>query len=164
MSFLDILGVDDIHLGVDVGSRRDAIAFLAGKSAQRLALGETEPGEERAPMDQSVLAEALGAREKLGSTGLGKGVALPHAIVRNLDRPIVQFVRLARPIDFAAPDDEPVDMLLMLLVPEQAGGEKLKSLSACAKALRQDAAIASLRTAPDAKAVLAILQAPPKPA
>lgn len=147
MSFLDRLGPDDIHLDVEAASREEAIAFLADKAAN---VGGAA----------GVFAQALGAREKLGSTGLGRGVALPHAIVMGLAAPVVKFVRLARPIDFAAPDGEPVDILLMLIVPDESGAEKLKSLSACARALRRDACIAGLREAQDAAAVLAILQAP----
>ncbi|MCG6121520.1 MAG: PTS sugar transporter subunit IIA [Microvirga sp.] len=151
MSFLDRLSAGDVHLDVAASSRDEAIAFLAGAAAAQGGAA-------------SVYRKALDAREALGSTGLGSGVALPHAIVAGLDAPIVQFARLAAPIDFAAPDGQPVDILLMLLVPEQAGGEKLKSLSACARSLRRDASIAELRLAPDAAGILAILQTPDAPA
>lgn len=147
MSFLDRLAPGDIHIDVAAASRDEAIAFLADKAANGGGAA-------------SIFAQALSAREKLGSTGLGRGVALPHAIVMGLDAPVLKFVRLAKPIDFAAPDGEPVDLLLMLIVPDESGGEKLKALSACARALRRDSCIAGLREAPDAASVLAILQTP----
>ncbi|TVR10343.1 MAG: PTS sugar transporter subunit IIA [Salinarimonadaceae bacterium] len=147
MTFLDRLAPTDVHLDVDAKSAQEALAFLATKAAAHGGAAVA-------------FTEALTSREKLGSTGLGRGVALPHAIVPGLDAPILQFARLAAPIDFAAPDGEPVDIFLMLLVPEQAGGEKLKSLSACARSLRRDACVAGLRAATEVSAVLSILQAP----
>lgn len=150
MTLADILVADDVHLELEASGRREALEVLAGRAA------------ERAGVDPGAALEALLAREKLGSTGLGKGIAIPHAPVKGLDHPVAGFARLARPIEYGAVDDEPVDLVLMVLLPEQAaGGEQLKVLSRAAKLLRGDELLTKLRAARDAQAVLALL-APPE--
>ncbi len=108
---------------------------------------------------QSILG-ALHAREALGSTGLGEGFALPHAKIEGLDRLFGMFLRLSRPIPFDAIDDQPVDLVFLLLVPATADNEHLAVLAAICRRLRDPGCAASLRKAPDPAAVQALLHGP----
>jgi PTS system nitrogen regulatory IIA component len=89
--------------------------------------------ERRHGLPQTQVVESLTARESLGSTGLGQGVALPHARVKNLRAPMAAFVRLKLPIPFDAPDAKPVSHMLVFLVPEQATGRHLEILAELAQ-------------------------------
>jgi len=82
---------------------------------------------------QAQVVESLCARERLGSTGLGQGVAIPHARIKGLQRPVAAYVRTRLPIPFDAPDGKPVTDMLILLVPEQGTDEHLQILAACAQ-------------------------------
>jgi PTS system nitrogen regulatory IIA component len=99
-------------------------------------------------------------RERLGSTGVGNGVAIPHGKLRALDRLIGVFARLQRPIDFNALDDQPVDLVFLLLAPEAAGADHLKALARIARVLREPAVQQRLRVAGDAAALYEILTNP----
>jgi PTS system nitrogen regulatory IIA component len=83
----------------------------------------------------AIVSENLFARERLGSTGLGEGVAIPHGRIKGLKHPLAAFVRLAEPIPFEAPDGQPVGLLIFLLVPEQATQQHLEILSEIAQLL-----------------------------
>src|SRR5262245_22581938 len=83
----------------------------------------------------SVVFDSLFARERLGSTGLGEGVAIPHGRIKGLKQPLAAFVRLADPIPFESPDGQPVSLLIFLLVPEQATQQHLEILSEIAQLL-----------------------------
>lgn len=107
--------------------------------------------------DARVIADALGAREKLGSTAFGGGVAIPHARLDGLDRIVVGAIRLAQPIDFAAVDDAPVDLLLILFSPPNAGGDHLKALARVSRRLRDRGFVAKLRGAGSRDAIWALL-------
>jgi len=96
--------------------------------------------------DPRAVARALGERERLGSTGVGSGVALPHAAVGGLTEPLALFVRLARPIDWQAIDDRPVDLVLAVLSPAHGEGASLDVLSKYARRLRGEATRARLRS------------------
>ncbi|SAK92385.1 putative PTS IIA-like nitrogen-regulatory protein PtsN [Caballeronia arationis] len=84
---------------------------------------------------RSTVTDNLFARERLGSTGLGEGVAIPHGRIKGLKQPIAAFVRLAEPIAFESPDGQPVSLLIFLLVPEQATQQHLEILSEIAQLL-----------------------------
>ena len=99
---------------------------------------------------------AAGARDA-GLDRLGRGFAVPHARIEGLDRFFCLFARLARPIDFAAIDDQPVDLVFLLLIPERAGNDHVTALSAIARQMRPDAALADIRRAKTAEAVYARL-------
>ena len=101
--------------------------------------------------------DALQARENLGSTGLGKGFALPHSRLDALREPFALFVRLARPIDFDSIDDRPVDLVVLLLTPANGGSQHLATLAALARPLRDDDLVRRLRQAPDAEALHRLL-------
>ena len=85
--------------------------------------------EDRAHIARSIVFDSLFAREKLGSTGLGQGIAIPHGRIKGLDHTLAAFVRPRQPIPFDAPDGKPVGQIFVLLVPEQATEEHLQLLS-----------------------------------
>ena len=100
----------------------------------------------------------LNAREDLGSTGLGAGVAIPHGRVKGLKHPCAAFIKVATPIEFAAPDQLPVNILVFLLVPEKATQEHLEILSAIAQLLSDPIARAALENEIDPEKVCQILR------
>ncbi len=104
------------------------------------------------------LFDGLCARERLGSTGLGHGVAIPHGRVAGLGSAIGAFVRLAEPVDFGAPDGQPVDLVFALAVPEHFTHQHLVLLSELAERFSSEAFRDALRAAPDAAALLAVLR------
>lgn len=111
-------------------------------------------------IDQRVIYEALLQREKLGSTGLGQGVAIPHAKIAGLDRVHGVFARLALPVDFEAIDDQPIDLVFLLLAPEHAGADHLKALARISRLLRDPSLVSKLRGTDNAAALYAILIEP----
>jgi nitrogen PTS system EIIA component len=100
---------------------------------------------------------ALLAREKLGSTGVGAGVAIPHARIAGLSRPRGLFARLARPIAFDAIDGQPVDLIFLLLVPDSAGSEHMAALASVSRTLRNPTTAKLLRGSTDPAALHAVL-------
>ena len=118
---------------------------LAGRAAAALSL---EP---------SILLIPLQAREALGSTGLGKGFALPHARLEPLPSRFALFAQLARPIDFAAIDGHPVDLVILLLTPADMGSEHLATLAALSRPLRDERFLRRLRQAADTQEVHRLL-------
>ena len=92
-------------------------------------------------------------RERLGSTGVGYGVALPHARLSGIDRVYLVFARLEHPLDFESVDDRPVDLVALLIAPENTGGEHLRALAMVSRKLRRDDMRARLRGAPDAQSL-----------
>jgi PTS system nitrogen regulatory IIA component len=142
----DIIGANNVIVGMRVGDKAQLLRELARRAASAL------------PLDQRVILDALQSREDLGSTGLGKGFALPHARLDALSQLFALFVRLARPIDFAAIDDRPVDLVILLLTPANAGNQHLATLAALSRPLRDEAFVKRLRQASDAAAVHALLE------
>lgn len=108
-------------------------------------------------LDGRQVAERLAAREKLGSTGFGGGIAIPHAKFDGLGQVRGIFARLARPIDFTAVDEQPVDLVFMLLSPSDAGAEHLKALARVSRRLREIGLAAKLRGAGSPDALYALL-------
>jgi nitrogen PTS system EIIA component len=100
-------------------------------------------------IDAASVVEFLNAREELGSTALGAGVAIPHGRVKGLKQPAAALMKLKNPIDFSAPDGEPVSILIFLLVPEKATQQHLEILSSIAQLLSDSDARASLSAATD---------------
>ena len=99
----------------------------------------------------------LAQRERLGSTGIGNGIAIPHGKLPKLERLFGVFARLDRPIDFEALDGQPVDLLFLLLAPEAAGADHLKALARVARLLRDPEVARKLRESRDAEAIYAVL-------
>ncbi len=126
-------------------SKKQALQELARKAA------ELTGRDERAIFD--VLLE----RERLGATGMGRGVAVPHGKLPGLSRVHGLFARLEKPIDFGSVDDQPVDLIFLLLAPEQSGADHLKALAKVSRLLRDGAICAKLRGSDNADAIFAIL-------
>lgn len=139
-----LLAADGVVLRGGASSKRQALNIVAETAAQALGLPETR------------LAEALAEREALGSTGLGQGVAVPHARLDGLDRVRAVFVRLDAPVAWDAVDDRPVDLLFGLFAPSGAGAEHLRALAAVSRALRAPELREQLRQARTADAVRAL--------
>lgn len=134
-------------------------AAAGQRAANKLALLRLLAGlaAAEAGTDQAQLAAALAAREALGSTGIGAGLALPHARLKTVAAPSAWLVRLARPVAYEAVDGAPVDLLLMLLSPEADHAGHLAALAAVSRRLRQPGVAAAIRAAPDAAAMRAAL-------
>jgi len=137
---------DCIALDVPAKSRADAFA----------AAGELF--SKQTGVDASSVVAFLNARENLGSTALGAGVAIPHGRVKGLKQPSAAFMRLQNPIDFAAPDGEAVSILIFLLVPEKATQQHLEILSSIAQLLSDANARETLSAAADSIKVSELLQ------
>lgn len=103
-------------------------------------------------LDAKAIGGALGERERIGSTGFGGGVAIPHGKLAGIDRIVALFARLSQPIDFQAIDDLPVDLVFVMLSPLEAGAAHLKALAGVSRRLRDQSFVAKLRGAgsPDA--------------
>ncbi|CAG0977873.1 PTS system, galactitol-specific IIA component [Burkholderiales bacterium] len=136
----DLLPRTNVAVGVDAATKRDLFVTIAG-------LFEASGGIQRA-----AVVDALSAREKLGSTGLGQGIAIPHGRIKGLKDARGAFVRLAQPIPFDAPDGRPVNQVFVLLVPEQATEQHLELLSDLAQMFSERAFREQLAAAPDAAA------------
>ncbi len=108
-------------------------------------------------LDEAATVEALLERESLGPTGVGHGVALPHARLPELDRVVGVFILLEKPIDFGAVDRQPVDIAFSLFAPEDAGVEHLKALALVSRTLLESSFCTKLRANPDAATLFAIL-------
>jgi len=111
-------------------------------------------------VDQRVIFETLHRREKLGSTGLGQGIAIPHGRLPNISRVYGLFARLASPIDFDSIDGQPVDLVFVLLAPDDAGADHLTALARISRLLREPATLAKLRGTDTAEGLYAILTEP----
>lgn len=136
---------------------RAAIAPRASASSKRQVLAVvSEMASRNFGLSAGKVLDALMEREAAGSTGVGHGVAVPHARVEGLDRMRGVFIRLEQPVDFGAIDDQPVDLIYALLAPESAGSEHLRALARVSRVLRQGDLREQLRQArtPDAIHVL----------
>lgn len=142
----DLLAVDAILERVHAKSKKALFQQLAVAAAAAYGLG-----------DSAAVADALLAREKLGSTGFGGGVATPHGKLPGLPAVVGLFARLAQPLDFAAVDELPVDLVFVLLSPPDAGAAHLKALARVSRALRDPAFVAKLRGAGSRDALFALL-------
>lgn len=134
-----------------VGNKKQALQELARRAAT--AAGVAEGATDRQIYD------LLMERERLGSTGIGAGIAVPHAKLAGLDRLFGVFARLDRPIPFDAIDNEPVDLMFMLLAPPDAGAEHLRALARVSRLLRDRAVCEKLRGSDNPDALYALLTA-----
>ncbi|MEO1199051.1 MAG: PTS IIA-like nitrogen regulatory protein PtsN [Pseudomonadota bacterium] len=151
MSLEDLVSPEAVVASLKANTKKQAIQELSERAGERF---------DRPARD---IFDQLLQRERLGSTGIGHGVAIPHARLNGLDKIVGLFARLERPIDFEAVDDEPVDLLFLLLAPEGEGADHLKALSRIARALRDTDTAKKLRLTRDPAALYAIL-ATPQPA
>lgn len=108
-------------------------------------------------LDAKRIFQALREREQLGSTGVGAGIAIPHAKLPSLERIVGFFARLEKPIDFAALDEEPVDLMFVLVAPEAAGADHLRALANVARLLRDPVMAEKLRGTTEPTALYTLL-------
>jgi len=145
---------------MDIGDwlNRDAVGFRSSAANKRQALAAAaEIGARALDLDAGEILEALMEREQEGSTGVGQGVAVPHARLRGLDRMQAVFVRLDAPVAFDAVDDKPVDLIFALFAPADAGPEHLLALARASRLLRKAEVRERLRQAHSADAIYALL-------
>jgi len=138
-----------------------AINLHAGSKKQLLGeltqLAKRCPVVAQAALTPRDLLSAVMDRERLGTTGIGSGVAIPHARVEGLTRMSAAFARLETPIEYEAVDDRPVDLVVMLLAPENAGAEHLRALARVSRLLRREETRTRLRAAPSAESLYSLL-------
>jgi PTS system nitrogen regulatory IIA component len=150
MPLTDLVAPNAVIPALKVTNKKKAIQELAARAAGLTGLTE------RAVLD------VLQQREKLGSTAVGNGVAIPHGKLPKLGRLFGMFARLEKPIDFEALDGSPVDLVFLLLAPEDAGADHLKALAKVARILRDTEIARKLRESRDADALYAVLMMTPK--
>lgn len=145
----------------DLLSQRGVIPRLRATSKKQLLQELSERAAEISGLHERTIFDALLERERLGSTGSGKGIAIPHARMPGLTRLIGVFARLDEPIEFEAVDGQPVDLVFMLIAPASAGADHLKALSNISRLLRREEVVERLRGSDRADAILALLIEPP---
>ncbi|HEY4169369.1 MAG TPA: PTS IIA-like nitrogen regulatory protein PtsN [Reyranella sp.] len=146
MEIADLLAGPDVVLAcVKASGKKALLAELAAKAAALYKL------------DERRLFDRLLERERLGSTGIGGGIAIPHGRMANLDKPVGLFARLGNPVDFDSIDERPVDTVFLLLAPEGAGADHLKALARVSRLLRDRSLVEKLRATESADALYALL-------
>ena len=135
----------------------EAVGTIAADSKQAILESLTNRFAEVYGLDPVMVLDRIEEREKLGSTGFGRGVAIPHARIPDLARPVAAFLRLESAVSFDAADGMPVDLVFGLLSPEGAGAAHLHALAAISRMMRDDAMHAALGEAPGAEAIYALL-------
>ena len=142
----NLLSAEQVLLDLDASSKKRVFEQAGMLFEARLGLA------------RSTIFDSLFAREKLGSTGLGQGVAIPHGRIKGLKQAAGAFLRLANPVPFDSPDGRPVDLLFVLLVPEQATEEHLQILSELAQRFSERTFREKLQAAADPAAIVALFQ------
>lgn len=145
MQIKDFLSHDCIIATLRAGTKKQVLTDLSHCASQESGL------------DQNQILEALMQRERLSSTGVGDGIALPHGKNKNLSKLIGVFARLEKPIDFQAVDGLPVDLVFLLLAPETAGADHLKALACIARVMRDQNNVNLIRQTRDQEAIYALL-------
>jgi PTS system nitrogen regulatory IIA component len=148
MDLCDLLAPDSIFSSLEATSKKHALQELATIAAERTGLDARE------------IFNTLLQRERLASTGLGRGIAVPHVKLPRLNSMVCLFARLEQPIDYESHDNEPVDLLFLLLAPEHASGDHLKALASISRVVREPSMIDALRNAPDVAALRMALTMP----
>lgn len=137
MKISEVITPEHVVIGVSAASKCKLLQQLSEKAAHQLNVNAHD------------ILTALQGREALGSTGIGAGIAIPHAPVAGIERPFGLFVRLAKPIEFEALDDEPVDIVCLVLMPPGGQAAYLKLLSNVARQLRSAGVMKIVRSAND---------------
>lgn len=145
MTLTDLLAPQAVISPLRANGKKQALLELAVHAAHLTGLPERD------------LFEALQQRERLGSTGIGDGIAIPHGRMPGIERLVGLFARADRPIDFEALDGQPVDLIFVLIAPEGAGADHLKALARVARVLRNPAVLEQVRAVRDPAAIYAIL-------
>lgn len=149
MDLSDLIEASAILPALKANSKKQLLQILAEKAAGITGISERE------------IFDTILQRERLGSTGVGNGIAIPHGKLAGTKRITGVFARLESPVDFEALDDQPVDLIFMLLAPEGAGADHLKALSRIARVLRDADTVAKIRGTKDASAIHALLSQTP---
>jgi PTS IIA-like nitrogen-regulatory protein PtsN len=152
MPLLDFLDPQAVLPALRVSGKKQALQEISAHAAKLVGLSE------------NTIYEALLQRERLGSTGIGEGIAIPHGKLPGLDRIFGLVARLEKPIDFEALDGQQVDVLFLLLAPEGAGADHLKALARVARVLREPGLVERVRATRDATALYAIMTELPQAA
>lgn len=147
MELADLLAPGAVVAGVKTTSKKQLLSILAAHAGTLIDI------------DERRILEAIQERERLGSTGLGGGVAIPHAKLPGLQAVIGVFMQLETPVDFDSLDGKPVDLVFLLLAPEDAGAEHLKALARVSRLFRDQATLAKLRGSSSSDALYALLAA-----
>jgi PTS system nitrogen regulatory IIA component len=145
MSIADLITPQSVIAKLTVTTKKQALQELSRRAGALLDLPDRR------------IFDVLLERERLGTTGVGMGIAIPHGRLPELTRVHGMFARLERPVDFAAIDDQPVDLFFMLLAPESAGADHLKALARVSRLLRNRAICEKLRGTTNADALYALL-------
>lgn len=145
MALADLLQQNAIIPALKANSKKQLLQELAAKASKITGLAERE------------IFDVILQRERLGSTGVGNGIAIPHGKLSSINNIVGIFARLETPVDFEALDDQPVDLVFLLLAPEGAGADHLKALSRIARVLRDADLVAKLRATDSASAIYAFL-------
>jgi PTS system nitrogen regulatory IIA component len=148
MPLTDLVAPNAIIPALKVNTKKQVLQELAGRAA------------ELCDQSERAILEILQQREKLGSTGVGNGIAIPHGKLPRLPKLFGLFARLERAVDFEALDGQPVDIVFLLLAPEGAGADHLKALARVARLLRDPEVTRKLRDSRDAEALYAVLALP----
>jgi PTS system nitrogen regulatory IIA component len=149
MDLSDLLDVSAIMPALKANSKKQLLQLLAERAAVISGIPERE------------VFDTILQRERLGSTGVGNGIAIPHGKLAGVRHITGVFARLETPVDFEALDDQPVDLVFLLLAPEGAGADHLKALSRIARVLRDADTVAKIRGTRDASAIHALLSQTP---
>lgn len=145
MDIKDIMGPADVIIDAEAGDKAALLKLMAAKIAKRAAC------------TPEAIVDAVTKREGLGSTGMGGGIALPHARLDAVTLPVASMARLKKAIGFEAVDGQPVDLVCLLLLPASSDGTQLRALASVARILRDQGVVARLRQAPSAKALYEVL-------
>ena len=148
MEIKELLSPEAVVPHLKATSKKQLLHDLAARAAQLSGLSERR------------IYDTLNERERLGSTGMGQGIAIPHGRFPGIDRIVGMFARLDAPIDYAATDDQPVDLVFLLLAPEGAGADHLKALARVSRLLRNQPVCEKLRAASQPAALYALLTDP----
>jgi nitrogen PTS system EIIA component len=145
MRLHDFLDFESIRVGLSAGNKRKLLQLLGQLAGAHVGF------------DPAAIVETVAERERLGTTGFGNGVAIPHGKIAGLKRIYAMVVRLAEPIDYKAIDGQPVDLVFLLLSPPDAGAEHLKALAAVSRVVRHGPTLEKLRGARSRDALAAVL-------
>ncbi len=148
MEIADLLSPDAVVAHLRAANKKQVLQEMAHRAAQLTRLPERR------------IFDTLMEREKLGSTGMGQGIAIPHGRIQGIQKMTGLFAQLDHPVDFDSMDDQPVDLVFLLLAPEDAGADHLKALARVSRLLRNQAVCEKLRGAPQAATLYALLTEP----
>lgn len=144
-------------MDVNITIKPEAVALANLDSSNRILARTAEIFAQTYGLDADAILEGLEQREALGSTGFGRGVAIPHCRSNEVSRPTVAILKLDHPVDFKAADSIPVSLVFGLVSPENAGATHLHALAAISRLTRDESMLGALLDAPDAEALFALL-------